>query len=296
MCELMGLSFARPISADFSIHEFALRSAENADGWGLAWYPDRSAALIKEPLAWSASKFTRFLETYEGLVSRTYIAHVRHRTTGGTPTRADTHPFLREWAGRDWCFAHNGTLEILGRGLPLGRFRPIGGTDSERAFCYLLAEIGARSTDRTPSIGQPGLNHSRLDNSKLDHSKLDYSKLDDDADWNWLHQRLARLNEFGKLNCIFSDGERLFCYHDRAGYKGMSRCRIHFRNNDARRFADATIGIDLEADRANHGFVIATRPLSKIGWEAFQPGELAIFDAGGLCYSSRRELAQAPAN
>ena len=47
MCELMGLSFAKPISADFSIREFALRSEENADGWGLGWYPDQSLAVEK---------------------------------------------------------------------------------------------------------------------------------------------------------------------------------------------------------------------------------------------------------
>src|SRR5205814_6028589 len=50
MCELLGLSFARPLSADFSIRIFALRGAENADGWGLAWYPDRSLSIVKEPL------------------------------------------------------------------------------------------------------------------------------------------------------------------------------------------------------------------------------------------------------
>jgi predicted glutamine amidotransferase len=266
MCELMGLSFARPISADFSIHEFALRSEENADGWGLAWYPDRSVAVIKEPLAWHESKFTRFLESYDRLVSRTYIAHVRHRTTGGAPTRADTHPFARELGGRDWCFAHNGTLDVLGKGLPLGRYKPIGGTDSERAFCYLLADI-----------------ESRMEGEKRG--------LDSPDDWKWLHEKLASLNELGKFNCLFSDGQRLFSYHDRAGYKGMSRCRVHFRHNDARRFADESIGIDLESDRANHGYVIATRPLSTHGWQAFEPGELAVLEAGVLCFSAQHAAA-----
>ena len=52
MCELMGLSFARPISADFSIREFAGRGMENAEGWGLVWYPDRAVAVVKEPVRW----------------------------------------------------------------------------------------------------------------------------------------------------------------------------------------------------------------------------------------------------
>ena len=55
MCELLGLSFAKSIPADFSIREFAQRSDENADGWGLGWYPDQSLAIVKEPLRWQAS-------------------------------------------------------------------------------------------------------------------------------------------------------------------------------------------------------------------------------------------------
>ena len=31
-------------------------------------------------------------------------------TTGGEPSRADTHPFQRELFGRSYCFAHNGTV------------------------------------------------------------------------------------------------------------------------------------------------------------------------------------------
>src|SRR5438105_4098107 len=124
MCELMALCFARPISADFSIREFARRSEENADGWGLAWYPDRSLALVKEPVKWRESAHTGFLESYPALRSQIYIAHVRYKTTGAEPTHADTHPFARELGGREYCFAHNGTIEGY-QELPLGRYRPV---------------------------------------------------------------------------------------------------------------------------------------------------------------------------
>src|SRR5262245_58135059 len=111
MCELMAMSFARPIAADFSIREFARRGEDNADGWGLAWYPDQSVAVVKEPVKWQASPYSTFLETYRGLRSRFYIAHVRVRTIGHEkPTYADTHPFVRELAGREYTFVHNGTL------------------------------------------------------------------------------------------------------------------------------------------------------------------------------------------
>src|SRR5438034_1519094 len=109
MCELMGMSFAKPVVASVSIQAFSERSKDNADGWGLAWYPDRSLAMIKQPVRWSI-EHTQFLEHYPGLLSSTYVAHVRQKTTGHTPTHADTHPFSRELNGREYCFAHNGTL------------------------------------------------------------------------------------------------------------------------------------------------------------------------------------------
>src|SRR5688500_11347688 len=140
MCELMGLCFAKPLAADFSVREFAMRDEENADGWGLAWYPDHSAAIIKEPISWRVSQHTQFLERYPDLSSPIYIAHVRHKTVGGPATHADTHPFTRELRGRDYCFAHNGTLLGLASAASLKRYKPLGATDSELAFCLLLDE------------------------------------------------------------------------------------------------------------------------------------------------------------
>ena len=73
MCELMALSFESPISADFSIREFAARGDENPDGWGLGWYPDQSLAIVKEPVKWGASHYAGFLSSYARIESRIHI-------------------------------------------------------------------------------------------------------------------------------------------------------------------------------------------------------------------------------
>jgi glutamine amidotransferase len=52
----------------------------------------------------------------------------------------NTHPFTRELWGRYWTFAHNGQLTGYKR-LPTGRHRPVGDTDSEHAFCWLLDRL-----------------------------------------------------------------------------------------------------------------------------------------------------------
>jgi predicted glutamine amidotransferase len=260
MCELMGLCFAQPISADFSIREFALSGVENADGWGLAWYPDHSVAVVKEPIEWQTSTYTGFLETYQRLLSSIYIAHVRHKTLDHPPTHADTHPFARELEGYDYCFAHNGSLTGLIEKFALGRYRPVGHTDSEYAFCHILDEA-ARTSDFLAS--QDG--------------------------WRWLHAKLTALNALGHLNCLMSDGRRLFAYHDTARYKGLCLRKIRIHSHETRRFEDADVKIDLATEQGepvNHGYVIATRPLSPTGWHSFEPGELVVLEEGGIQFSS----------
>ncbi|MBY0526192.1 MAG: class II glutamine amidotransferase [Gemmataceae bacterium] len=258
MCELMGMSFAKPIAVNFSIREFALRGEENADGWGLAWYPDQSLAIVKEPVKWRASAYTGFLENYTHQSSIT-IAHVRHGTTGGPPTHADTHPFSRELNGLDYCFAHNGTIVGPFWELPLGRFKPIGRTDSEHVFCHVLEEVAQRG-----------------------------ASLATEDDWRWLHGKLRALNRQGRVNCLLSDGKRLFCYHDIQGWKGLHFCNFWIREK-GQRLADAQLGVDLEErESVNHGFVVATQPLSSKGWRSFQPGELLVLEDGTARFSSQR--------
>jgi glutamine amidotransferase len=260
MCELMGLCFAQPISADFSIREFAHSGIENADGWGLAWYPDHSVAVVKEPIEWRTSKYTGFLESYPRLLSPIYIGHVRHKTLAYAPTHADTHPFARELEGRDYCFAHNGSLTGLAEKFPVARFLPVGNTDSEHAFCHLLDQA-ARTRDCLGSLDG----------------------------WRWLHSKLTALNALGNLNCLLSDGRRLFAYHDQARYKGLCLRKVRVHTREIRRFEDADVKIDLateDNEPVNHGYVIATRPLSSTGWHSFEGGELVVFESGGICFSS----------
>jgi predicted glutamine amidotransferase len=260
MCELMGISFDRPISADFSIRAFALRDEENANGWGLAWYPDRSVAIVKEPVEWRQSTHTKFLESYPNLTSRVYIAHVRHQTTGGVPTHSDTHPFARELIGRDFCFAHNGTLPEY-QNFSLSVYRPVGGTDSEHIFCHLLAKIAERD-----------------------------DLLNTEDSWRWLHLQLTELNQHGKLNCLMSDGQRLFCYHDVAAWKGLTLRKLRMAEGRERHFEDGGLSVDVKTVEeplpVNHGFVVATCPLSKTGWNTFYPGELIVLEGGTFCFSS----------
>jgi predicted glutamine amidotransferase len=275
MCELMGISFAKPVAASVSIRAFSQRSQDNADGWGLAWYPDRSLAVVKQPVRWSV-QHTQFLEHYPGLLSSIYVAHVRQRTTGSTPTHADTHPFSRELNGREYCFVHNGTLQGDFWQRPLGRFRPIGATDSEYLFCLLLAELECYEhlTDDVEDVRDLDPVHAGV-------------KLGTEKRWKWLHQFLARFNDFGRLNCILTDGDRVLVYHDKHGWKGLTCRNVLLHQDASQTFSDATVAVDLQAQPVNHGMIVATNPLSPEGWEPFLPGEMKVLRDGLIEFTAR---------
>ena len=256
MCELLGLCFDAPVTADISIREFASRGQQNPDGWGLAWYPDKSVALVKEAIAWQSSRHTVFLESYRALRATIYIGHVRHKTVGGPVTHADTHPFVRELNGREYCLAHNGTLSDLAAAFPLGRFHPLGYTDSEHAFCHLLDAIA----------NEPG-------------------DLQTETSWCWLHTKLQSMNAHGRMNFLFSNGGSLFCYHDLGGHKGLTWRAIDGPALQSGRLEDKDLKVELDAAPASHGVVVASCPLSGTDWQAVRPGELLVVQDGEILFS-----------
>lgn len=246
MCELLAMSFDAPATAAFTIREFGPRGEENADGWGLAWYPDASVAVVKEPVKWGDSPMAGFCETYANLTSRIFIGHVRDATAGLVRRHANTHPFTRELMGRDYTFAHNGTLDPPVYDLPIGPAAPLGDTDSERAFCYLLMGIHR--------LGR---------------------HLDRPEEWGWLHRELARLNALGKLNAILSDGVRLFVYRDLKAWKGLS----YLVGPSAGKLGDAPISVQV-GEGGGSRVVVATRSLGPGEWSALQPGEMLVLESG----------------
>src|SRR5215510_10878516 len=141
MCELLGMECNVPTDIVFSFSGLALRGGKHghhADGWGLALYDGPAARVFLEPSAASYSPLAKYVRE-NPIKTLMAVAHVRKGTRGRVSLR-NTHPFVRELWGRHFVFAHNGTVKNA-RSLKLGRFRPIGSTDSEYAFCALLAAL-----------------------------------------------------------------------------------------------------------------------------------------------------------
>ncbi len=262
MCELLGMVFNLPVRPNISFRGFRQRGETNPHGWGIAFYPDESAQIIKEPIKAKQSLLSKFLQDYQEIKSKIFIGHVR-LTSVGIKSHKNTHPFQRELGGKDYVFAHNGTLSNY-RNLELGRFNPIGETDSEHAFCHLLNLIETRGIKEWNNIC-----------------------------FDWLAEKLERINQYGNFNCIFSDGKFLFCYHDKNGYNGL--CFVQRKPPYGQiQLLDEDWKINLaeEKDPEQTGYIIATRKLTNEQWKNFKPGELIIFKNGKMIYSNQRNTPE----
>lgn len=256
MCELLGMSFNQPVSPNLSFRGFRHRGESNPHGWGIAYYPDESVQVIKEPIKADKSSLSEFIKNYPKIKSKILIAHVRY-TSGTSVTYKNTHPFHRELNGREFVFAHNGTLHNY-RGLETGRFKPVGETDSEYAFCHILNSI-----------------ENEQINSWTNRS------------FEWLHDKIKEINNYGNFNCLFSDGEYLFCYYDKNGYNGL--CFVHRKAPYSQvQLLDEDFEVNLaeEKNPSQTGFIIATMRLTDERWENFHSGELIVFRNGDIIFSS----------
>ncbi|OYV75749.1 MAG: hypothetical protein B7Z66_11680 [Chromatiales bacterium 21-64-14] len=200
MCELLGISADRAVPAAAFLAEFARRggeTADNPDGWGLAWWESTHLVLRKAPEA--AARSAEFHALAQDIRSPLVIAHVRKANPPSPHTPQNTHPFVRACCGRRWVFAHNGKVpELLAaRGCCHPQHsQPAGQTDSEHAFCYLLEEIHGVSTPEHPlRSGAGGKGEPWFETLAL---------------------RSAAIAAYGQFNFLMSDGAYLIAYgHDR---------------------------------------------------------------------------------
>jgi predicted glutamine amidotransferase len=151
MCRLFGLhAGTRPVTATFWLLDapdsLRAQSHRNPDGAGIGVFgADGLPAVRKQPIA--AWEDTDFAAAARELTGTTFLAHVRHASTGAH-TAPNTHPF--EQAGR--LFAHNGVVagldELDARLRDLGSAQLVHGqTDSERVFALITAETARHGED-----------------------------------------------------------------------------------------------------------------------------------------------------
>ncbi|MBI5259842.1 MAG: class II glutamine amidotransferase [Burkholderiales bacterium] len=247
MCQLLGMNANTPTDVMFSFTGLATRAAEHKDGFGIAFFEDRGVRLFVDPHSALVSPVAELVRSYP-IKSDNVIAHIR-KATQGRVALENTHPFMRELWGRYWVCAHNGDLKGYAPRLH-GAFRPVGSTDSEQAFCWLMQEL-AKAHAAVPSV---------------------------DELTRTLAELLPPIARHGTFNLLLSNGQALWAHASTHLY-WLERKHPF----GAAHLADEDLSVDFGALTApgDRVALVATEPLTRDeAWTAFAPGELRVFVGG----------------
>jgi predicted glutamine amidotransferase len=247
MCQLLGMNANTPTDVMFSFTGFATRAEEHKDGFGIAFFEGPGVRLLVDAQSARTSPVAEMVRRFP-IKSRNIVAHIRKATQGGVALE-NTHPFARELWGRYWIFAHNGDLKGFAPRLH-GAFRPVGETDSERAFCWLMQEL-VKAHASLPPVAELTATLAEL---------------------------VPPIAAHGSFNFMLSNGAALWAH---------CSTRLHHivRQHPFRRASlqddDVTVDFAELASPRDRVAVVVTEPLTHDEtWTAFAPGEIRVFVDG----------------
>jgi len=254
MCELLGMSANVPTDICFSfcgLLERGGRTGPHRDGWGITFYEGKGCRSFKDPLPSCDSEIAKLVRSYP-IKSCSVISHIRQANRGKVSLE-NTHPFIREMWGRHWTYAHNGQLSNYKDKLKSDFFQPVGNTDSEMAFCWIMDNIKKKYPNR-PKDMKPV--------------------------FRYVAKLAASLKDLGVFNMLLSDGIYLMTY---------CTSKLHWITRRAP-FGKATLidtdwVIDFQQETTPNDVVsvIATEPLTgDETWQKMESGEFILFKKGEL--------------
>lgn len=245
-----------PATLNLSFSGFVQRGGctdHHADGWGIAFFesegdqPGKGLRCFVDKDSAATSPLAHMLRTYP-IKSHNVIAHVRKATVGAVQLE-NCHPFVRELWGRYWVFAHNGDLKDYAPRLH-GNFRPVGNTDSELAFCWIMQEL-SKSHATVPGV------------EELTRT---------------LHELVPRIAKHGTFNFLLSNGQALWAH---ASTKLCYLVREHPFGEVQLKDEDLRMDLSQHNSPEDRQVIVVTEPLTtNEQWTAMQPGDLYAFVDG----------------
>ncbi|TAF01143.1 MAG: class II glutamine amidotransferase [Oscillatoriales cyanobacterium] len=240
-----------PTDICFSFEGFSARGGRtdiHQDGWGIAFFEGLGCRLFIDSKPAIASPLAEVVRRYP-IHSTNVIAHIR-KATQGEIALENCHPFIRELWGRYWVFAHNGNLENLNPETT-GIYKPVGNTDSEKAFCWILENLRESFPQNKPTVTEI---------------------------YVVLNEITKNLAVQGIFNYLLSDGEHLFAH---------CSTNLHYIVRQAPFASAHSIDEDVTVDfreltkEDDRVAVLATFPLTDNEvWTQIKPGELLVFQDG----------------
>jgi predicted glutamine amidotransferase len=258
MCQLLGMNCNIPTDICFSFTGFQARGGGtdvHKDGWGIAFFEGRGVRQFLDSQASIHSPIAELVRNYP-IKSKNVISHIR-KATQGLISLENTHPFARELWGYYWIFAHNGNITGFKPELD-GNFRPVGQTDSEFVFCWMLQELQREFKDQPPS-----------------QTKL----------FDFIRDLTLQAGSKGEFNFLLSNGEMLLAH-------GSTKLSYIIRQAPFQqaRLKDQEVTVDFSAltTERDRVAVIATVPLTdNESWEIVEPGTLLLFNDGSVARSAK---------
>lgn len=261
MPNLLAISFEGALAPSFDLR--CLHHGKKLpDGWGIGFYPggEPSASVLKEPAPRAGSIRSELVKAWEHLESSVFVLHIRTATWGAI-SDANTQPFVRTYAGRDYLFGHSGSLKHR-LALPKAEspvFEPVGSTDTELVFCELLSRLAAE--------GKRGL-----------------AEVDPDV----LLAFFDELSEHGGMTSVLTDGRDMIVYADKKGDGAIYLARV-LPPYERVVIGDDDLGADLfkRGTKSRKGILVASNPLPPepgvaLDWQQIEAGRLLIVREGAI--------------
>lgn len=265
MCELFALSSVLPTKVSFSMAEFSKHgglTGDHKDGWGIAFYAENDVQIIRETIPAFYSDYIHCLEDYN-FSSNLIISHIRLATQGKVALK-NTQPFCRELGGKMHVFAHNGDLKNIenSKTIKLERYHPLGETDSEYAFCFLMGLM-----EKLWTFGK----HPDLE------ARLEVVSYFADT-----------IRNLGSANFIYSDSEILFIHGHQCTRRDSKSipapglftiCRTCFPEKDQLKIE----GLDFDSGiKQQKVLLVASIPLTNENWLPLSEGEIQAMANGNV--------------
>ncbi|GAB1624226.1 class II glutamine amidotransferase [Agarivorans albus] len=251
MCELLGMSANVPTDICFSFTGLVQRggvTGPHVDGWGITFYEGKGCRSFKDPAPSCKSKIAELVQAFP-IKSQAVVGHIR-QANRGCVSLENTHPFTRELWGQNWTYAHNGQLKGY-KQLDTGFFRPIGATDSERAFCWILEQLRIKYPRKPANMKSM---------------------------FKFVASLADQLRAKGVFNMLLSNGEFVMAY---------CSTNLHWITRRApfgeAQLADADVTIDFYKETTPNDVVtmIATQPLTNNEqWQKITSGSYVLFKDG----------------
>ena len=254
MCELLAMSANVPTDICFSFSGLMQRGGNTGphkDGWGVTFYEGKGCRSFKDPMPSANSPIAELVTTYP-IKSEAVVCHIRQANSGNVCLE-NTHPFIRQMWGRNWTYAHNGQLNDFTNKLPIKFQLPVGTTDSEHAFCWILEQLQQKFSEQQPAA---------------------------QTLFTFIAGLVAKIDKLGVANMIITNGEYLFAYCSNHLHWLTRRAPFGQAN-----LIDAEIVVDFHKETTDQDIVsiIATKPLTdNETWHKMNAGQWTLFCLGEL--------------